>query len=218
MSDLAPDGYRSSRVELWAKLTASIPQAWEKIEQEGVHFVLDEALSLLQCQVESAETFTLSQSEVAAIVNNAAKVTYEVCDLATSVAAATTSVVHARDPSVAEEAHAMWLAAHDAVQTLSKFMLAAKKFQDALPSQSGGRGVLSTKVTGGALERFREFAQTARSVWQKADLSIGGNGSPDEGFATFLDAVHLEVFGRQIPARGAFIADLRNTWPKQRVR
>lgn len=218
MSDLAPDGYRSSRVALWAKLTASIPQAWEKIEQAGLQFVLDEALSLLQCQVESAEIFTVSQADVAAIVNDAAKIMDDVDDLATSVAVATASVVHARDPSVAEEAHAMMLAAHDAVHTLSMFKLAAKKFQDALPAQSGGRGVLSTKVTGGTIERFREFAETVRSVWQKAGLSIGGTGSRDEGFAKFLDAVHLEVFGRTIPPRGVFLAELRGIRPKQRIR
>jgi|GEM_PF-5038114 len=217
MSDLAPDGYRSSRVELWAKLTASIPQAWEKIEKAGLHYVLDEALGLLQCQAERAEMFTVSQAEVAAIVNDAAKITDDVDEIGSRIAVAAGAMVHAHDTNVAEEAHAMMLAARDAVQSLNELMLTAKQFQNALPAQSGGRGVLSTKVTGGTLERFREFAETVRSVWQKTGLSIGGNGSRDEGFAAFLDAVHLEVFERKIPDRSNFLAGFRNTWPKPRI-
>lgn len=77
----------------------------------------------------------------------------------------------------------------------------------ALPGRKGGRGAFTTEHR--KKKPIVEFGEGMLPIFRRAGLPLGGNGSRDKAFATFLDTVCHHVTGAKIPGRVALLAELR---------
>lgn len=180
--------------------------------------VINSALDTFIKLHKTRKLFRLRQKELSVIASEAEAISSATTAIAAKIAMAVMAVSAAEDRDVPERARAMLDAAADLRRSLDGMILAIADFAEAVPTQEGSPVVLSEIIAGPTGKPFRDFAEIARDAWRAAGLSIGGNGVEDQGFGLFLDAVHLEVVGRKIPGRAALLADLRNTWPRPRIR
>lgn len=204
-----------AREVFWEKVSQGLPNEWAAIEASGGRAGLDLGLEALLIQTQTQRRFQISQSTMASIANETESLCLSGHRLGADIGLAVVALSGAKEQNIRDAAKAALDAAGDLMEALKKFQLSIGGLNDLLPDQKGGRGQLSDQVSGGHTEFFKLFAEVTRQVWREAGLSIGGNGAVDQGFAAFLDAVHLELFGGPMRGRGAMLAKLR-TWPKPR--
>ena len=208
----------ADREALWVRVTASLSTEWERVALTGNLPGINAALDTLVRLHKTRKLFRLRQKELALIASEAEAISNATAAIGARIAMAVAAVSAAEDREVPERASAMLDAAADLRRSIDGMIRAIADFADAVPTQEGSPVVLSEIIAGPTGKPFHDFAEVARDAWRTAGLSIGGNGVEDQGFGLFLDAVHLEVMGRKIPGRAALLADLRNTWPRPRIR
>lgn len=206
----------SEREAFWDRVTCSFKSDWDRVKASGGQDVLDLAVDDLCRKARTRKLFRLSQKAVSGIAANAEDLSRDAASLGREIGLAVAALSVAEDYKIPAIANEMLDAATEVSQGLERLLQAIALLEDVLPTQSGGPQVLSEKVSGNAGSFFMDFAEAAREVWRSAGLSIGGNAVADDGYSEFLDQVHMELFNREIPGRGALLADLRNTWPKPR--
>lgn len=206
----------SEREAFWDRVSSCFKIEWEKVRASGGQDVLDLAVDELCRKARTRKLFRLSQRAVSGFAANAEDLSRGAVSLGNEIGLAVAALSVAEDREIPNIANEMLDAATEVSRGLERLLKAIALLEGLLPTQSGGPQLLSDKVSGNSGRFFRDFAEAAREVWRSAGLSIGGNAVADDGYSEFLDRVHMELFNKEIPGRGALLADLRNTWPKPR--
>lgn len=201
--------HRAERRALWARLTTALPAEWAQVEKAGGTTTLDDAFDRLNRRILFSDLFERRQPEMRRFREQSQENVSAVETLGMEAFAIFGSIAATNDPRVLGRGADLVEAAIGLVRAAEAFAMAARELVDELPDQGGGKGALSRQLQGGRNAPFIAFAEAARGAWRSAGLTIGGNGVVDQGYSAFLDAVHAEVFGRDIPGRREVLSSLR---------
>ena len=199
----------AERRAFWDRMASTIQPEWAQIEKAGGVEVMDLALDRLTRKCLLRDWFERDSQQFKRFADRARSIATEVYSLSMESNVVAGSALGAKDESLRSRGADLMLAGSELVVAMGRFTDLAAALLENLPDQGGGRGILSRQIDGGPHEPFRAFALVARDTWRESGLTVGGNGSVDQGFSAFLDAVHADLFGTKIAGRPALLARLR---------